>query len=160
MIDDNPIEEDESDDGGDSDVGGSKKRKKSDDEDDYDDRLEDDDYELLEENLGVKMERKVRHALYCRYKIYTNKSQLFQKQFKRLRRIQDEESDDDQVEQNEGDERDAIANELFDHSDNVSCSTQFQVHLSFPPSCTYGGNNKLPSTPSSWIRKFCLPVGL
>ncbi|KAF4529397.1 hypothetical protein B566_EDAN003489 [Ephemera danica] len=98
LIDDNPIDEDESDDdGGDSDVG-SKKRKKSDDEDEYDDRLEDDDYELLEENLGVKMERR--------------------KQFKRLRRIEEEESDDDQADNNEGDVRDAIANELFDHSDN------------------------------------------
>lgn len=58
LIDDNPIEEDESD-GEDSDAsGGTKKRKKSDDED-FDDRLEDDDYDLLEENLGVKVERKV-----------------------------------------------------------------------------------------------------
>lgn len=53
LIDDNPIEEDDSD-GEDSD--GSKKRKKS-DEEDFDDRLEDDDYDLIEENLGVKVER-------------------------------------------------------------------------------------------------------
>lgn len=58
LIDDNPIEEDESE-GEDSDAsGGSKKRKKSDDED-FDDRLEDEDYDLLEENLGRKIERKV-----------------------------------------------------------------------------------------------------
>lgn len=58
LIDDNPIEEDESE-GEDSDGSrGSKKRKKSDDED-FDDRLEDEDYDLLEENLGVKVERKV-----------------------------------------------------------------------------------------------------
>lgn len=57
LIDDNPIEEDES--GEDSDAsGGSKKRKKSDDED-FDDRLEEEDYDLLEENLGRKIERKV-----------------------------------------------------------------------------------------------------
>lgn len=60
LIDDNPIEEDESD--GDSDTsikgGTGTKRKKSDDEDDeLDDRLEDEDYDLIEENLGVKVER-------------------------------------------------------------------------------------------------------
>lgn len=54
LIDDNPIEESE---GEDSDASGaSKKRKKSDDED-FDDRLEDEDYDLIEENLGVKVER-------------------------------------------------------------------------------------------------------
>lgn len=37
---------------------GREKRKKSDDED-LDDRLEDEDYDLLEENLGVKVERRV-----------------------------------------------------------------------------------------------------
>lgn len=58
LIDDAPIEEDESD-GEESDGSGSKKRKKSDQEDDYDDRLEDDDYDLLEENLGHKISRKV-----------------------------------------------------------------------------------------------------
>lgn len=53
MIDDNPIEESE----GDSDGSNHhKKRKKSDDED-FDDRLEEEDYDLLEENLGVKLER-------------------------------------------------------------------------------------------------------
>nr|XP_033334830.1 transcription elongation factor SPT6-like [Megalopta genalis] len=92
LIDDNPIEEN---DGEDSDASDdSRKRKKSDDED-FDDRLEDEDYDLLEENLGVKVERKRR--------------------FKRLRRIQDEESDGEQ--EGEGDdERDAIANELFQGS--------------------------------------------
>lgn len=38
---------------------GGEKRKKSDDEEDIDDRLEDEDYDLLEENLGVKVERRV-----------------------------------------------------------------------------------------------------
>lgn len=57
MIDDAPIEEDESD--ADSEASGrNAKRKKSDDDDDeLDDRLEDEDYELIEENLGVKVER-------------------------------------------------------------------------------------------------------
>lgn len=54
LIDDNPIEEDDSDDDGSD---GSRKRKKSDDEDELSDRLEDDDYDLIEENLGVKVQR-------------------------------------------------------------------------------------------------------
>lgn len=58
MIDDNPIEESE---GEDSDASGGEKRKKSDEE--YDDRLEDEDYDLIEENLGVKVERRV--SYYC-----------------------------------------------------------------------------------------------
>jgi len=55
LIDDNPIEEDDSD----NESTGSRKRKKSDDEDDdeLDDRLEEEDYDLLEENLGVKVQR-------------------------------------------------------------------------------------------------------
>lgn len=58
LIDDNPIEEGS--DGEDSDVSNSsKKRKKDEDDDDLDDRLEDDDYDLIEENLGVKVERRV-----------------------------------------------------------------------------------------------------
>lgn len=54
MIDDNPIDESE---GEDSDGSHGEKRKKSDEE--YDDRLEDEDYDLIEENLGVKVERRV-----------------------------------------------------------------------------------------------------
>lgn len=54
MIDDNPIDDSE---GEDSDGSNRhKKRKKSDDED-FDDRLEDEDYDLLEENWGVKLGR-------------------------------------------------------------------------------------------------------
>jgi len=62
LIDDNPIEEDESE-GSDDDEGKNRKRKKSDDEDELDDGLDEDDYDLLEQNLGVKMDRKV-HKLY------------------------------------------------------------------------------------------------
>jgi len=51
LIDDNPIEED-------SDNASDRKRKKSDDED-FEDVLEDDDYDLLEENLGVKVQKVV-----------------------------------------------------------------------------------------------------
>lgn len=57
LIDDNPIEEDEESDGDSDASGGNAKRKKSDDDDELDDRLEDEDYELIEENLGVKVER-------------------------------------------------------------------------------------------------------
>lgn len=55
LIDDNPIEESDAE----SDASGGEKRKKSYDEEDLDDRLEDEDYDLLEENLGVKVERRV-----------------------------------------------------------------------------------------------------
>ncbi|XP_044731246.1 transcription elongation factor SPT6 isoform X2 [Chrysoperla carnea] len=90
LIDDNPIEEES--DGEDSDgSGGSKKRKKSDDEE-FDDRLEDEDYDLIEENLGVKVERR---------------------KFKRLRRLEDEESDGEGAE-DDGQDREAIANDLFE----------------------------------------------
>ena len=85
LIDDNPIEESEGEDSETSEV----KRKRGDDE--FDDRLEDDDYDLIEENLGITVERK---------------------RFKRLRRIEDKESDDE--EEQPGEERDAIANELFE----------------------------------------------
>lgn len=53
LIDDNPIEDEDSENESD----GSRKRKKSDDEDDSDDKLSDEDYDLLEENLGVKVQR-------------------------------------------------------------------------------------------------------
>lgn len=65
LIDDNPIEEDDASEndsdsgsGGDGEGASGKKRKKHED-DDLDDRLEDDDYDLIEENLGVKVERRV-----------------------------------------------------------------------------------------------------
>jgi len=42
-----------------------------------------------------------------------------QKRFKRLRRIQDEESEEEQEEE-KGDEKEAVANELFEGSGDVS----------------------------------------
>lgn len=64
LIDDNPIDEGSELDDSDNSIK-SQKRKNHDDE--YlDDRLEDDDYDLIEENLGVKVERTVsgEHLLY------------------------------------------------------------------------------------------------
>ncbi|XP_053670514.1 transcription elongation factor SPT6 [Anopheles nili] len=91
LIDDNPIEEsDNDDDSDDGSEGGHQKRKKSDDE--LDDRLEDEDYELIEENLGVKVERK---------------------RFKRLKKF----ANDDGSDGESGDEgmiRETIENRLFD----------------------------------------------
>ena len=65
MIDDNPIEEDESSgsESGDDKTGGTK-RKRDDDDDELDDRLSDDDFDLLEENLGIKV--KVNLSLICK----------------------------------------------------------------------------------------------
>ncbi|XP_037868375.1 transcription elongation factor SPT6 [Bombyx mori] len=89
LIDDAPIEESGSD-GEDSDASvGPKKRKKSDDE--LDDRLEDEDYDLIEENLGVKVAR--------------NK-------FKRLRRLEDDDSDNEGADDPDL-EREVIAEKLF-----------------------------------------------
>ncbi|XP_030381643.1 transcription elongation factor SPT6 [Scaptodrosophila lebanonensis] len=106
LIDDNPIEEedgsgDDSDtgSGGDEEGGSGKKRKKHED-DDLDDRLEDDDYDLIEENLGVKVERR--------------------KRFKRLRRILDNESDGEEQHVDEGLAREQIAEQLFDENDEQS----------------------------------------
>lgn len=66
LIDDTPIQESE---GEDSDGSTGQKRKKSDDEE-YDDQLEDEDYDLIEENLGVKVERRVSN-----YSFYWNSFQ-------------------------------------------------------------------------------------
>lgn len=49
-----------------------------------------------------------------------------QKRFKRLRRIQDEESEEEQ-EKEAGEERDAIANELFEGSGDVSITIHLDI---------------------------------
>uniref|UniRef100_A0ABD2WU03 Transcription elongation factor SPT6 n=1 Tax=Trichogramma kaykai TaxID=54128 RepID=A0ABD2WU03_9HYME len=91
LIDDRPIEEDDSDNSSDDDDRSpNAKRKRTDD--DFDDRLDEEDYDVIEENLGVKVERK---------------------RFRRLKKIQDEESDNDQ-DMEADDERNAIANQLFE----------------------------------------------
>ncbi|XP_001355099.4 transcription elongation factor SPT6 [Drosophila pseudoobscura] len=105
LIDDRPIEEEDG--SGDSDTasggddddegGGSGKKRKKHQDDDLDDRLEDDDYDLIEENLGVKVERR--------------------KRFKRLRRIHDNESDGEEQHVDEGLAREQIAEQLFDEND-------------------------------------------
>lgn len=55
LIDDNPIEEDSSSSVSDDDGPGGTKRKRDDDDDELDDRLSDEDFDLLEENLGIKV---------------------------------------------------------------------------------------------------------
>ncbi|KAI4456284.1 transcription elongation factor spt6 [Holotrichia oblita] len=93
LIDDTPIQESE---GEESDASGGQKRKKSDDEN-YDSQLEDEDYDLIEENLGVKVERR--------------------KKFRRLRRIQDEESDNEEA-TDDSQGKEAIAAEIFSEDDD------------------------------------------
>lgn len=51
---------------------------------------------------------------------------MLQKRFKRLRRIQDEESEEEQ-EKEMDDERDAIANELFEGSGDVSIASDISI---------------------------------
>lgn len=116
LIDDAPID-DESD--ADSDVSGrNAKRKKSDDDDDeLDDRLEDEDYELIEENLGVKVER-VRNPKKRTHRKFNNLIFIaLQKRFKRLKRITDEESDTEERDENLN--REVLADQLFVNSDEV-----------------------------------------
>ncbi|XP_023242655.1 transcription elongation factor SPT6-like [Centruroides sculpturatus] len=100
LINDDEEEEEEDDAEVDSDEDVGRKRRKR--HDDYDDALEDEDYDLIEENLGVKVQRK--------------------KKFKRLRRIEDDEESDaeesrDSIGKQPVDDREAIANELFERSD-------------------------------------------
>lgn len=93
LIDDREIEDEDSD--GSASVG---KRKKSDEEDEDDDRLEDDDYDLLEENLGVKVQRR--------------------KRFKRVRpQLDDDESDGEDQNDNGDLQRERIAERIFDSED-------------------------------------------
>ncbi|XP_055297233.1 transcription elongation factor SPT6 isoform X2 [Sitodiplosis mosellana] len=104
LIDDNPIEEDS--DGENSD-GSRRQKRKSRSDDELDDRLEDDDYDLLEENLGVKVQRK--------------------KRFKRLKRMQIEDSDDE-GEDDSNKDRDNIANQLFDGDEDEEGRRSAQEH--------------------------------
>ena len=67
MIDDNPIEEDSDAENSD---GSRRQKRKSRSDDELDDRLEDDDYDLLEENLGVKVQRKVNSFEWLRFSIF------------------------------------------------------------------------------------------
>ncbi|KAM4627878.1 transcription elongation factor SPT6-like [Polymixia lowei] len=90
--DEDEDEDDESkqDGGGDSDSGeeiGHRKRKRS-----YDDRLDDDDIDLIEENLGVKVKRQ---------------------KFRRLRDMSDDEDEEGNDDVREAHEKDMIADEIF-----------------------------------------------
>nr|XP_027201261.1 transcription elongation factor SPT6-like [Dermatophagoides pteronyssinus] len=98
LINDDVEEEEEEDDDGDSEDGIGRGHKRSHDDDDLEEDLEDDDYDLLEENLGRRIERK--------------------KKFRRVRQLEDDDDDeDDENPANTLNERDAIANELFDDDD-------------------------------------------
>ncbi|XP_042883795.1 transcription elongation factor SPT6-like [Penaeus japonicus] len=87
--DDDEEEEDEG--GSDSEVEGKRKRDDDDDDDLDADNLDEDDLDLIEENIGVKLDRK--------------------KKFKRLKRIEDEDSDAE-----EEDVQGQIRKEIFEGS--------------------------------------------
>lgn len=86
-------EEEEEEDAGSQGSGGSdsiaKKRKRK----TYDDRLEDDDFDLIEENLGVKVKR--------------------QQKFRRVKKVSDDEDEEEEETAKKGHEKEAIADELF-----------------------------------------------
>lgn len=99
----NDNEEDEEEGGSDSEVEGKRKRRDDDDDDLEADNLDEDDLDLIEENIGVKLDRK--------------------KKFKRLKRIEDDDSDAD----NE-DIQDRIRNEIFEHSGEEDEDGMSQAH--------------------------------
>ncbi|XP_078278695.1 transcription elongation factor SPT6 [Rhinoraja longicauda] len=86
-------EEEEEEGAGSEGSGGSdsiaKKRKRK----TYDDRLEDDDFDLIEENLGVKVKR--------------------QQKFRRVKKVSDDEDEEEEETAKKGHEKEAIADELF-----------------------------------------------
>ncbi|XP_029401986.1 transcription elongation factor SPT6 [Mus pahari] len=83
-------EEDEGSDSGDSedDVGHNKRKRPS-----FDDRLEDDDFDLIEENLGVKVKRG--------------------QKYRRVKKMSDDDEDDEEEYGKEEHEKEAIAGEIF-----------------------------------------------
>lgn len=87
-------EEDEGSDSGDSedDVGHKKRKRTS-----FDDRLEDDDFDLIEENLGVKVKRG--------------------QKYRRVKKMSDDEDDDEEECGKEEHEKEAIAEEIFQDGD-------------------------------------------
>ncbi|GCB62536.1 hypothetical protein scyTo_0000044, partial [Scyliorhinus torazame] len=91
-VEDDDEEEEEEDDGASEGSGGSdpitKKRKRK----TYDDRLEDDDFDLIEENLGVKVKRQ---------------------KFRRVKKVSDDEDEEEEETTKKGHEKEAIADELF-----------------------------------------------
>ncbi|KAL4223178.1 Transcription elongation factor SPT6 [Mactra antiquata] len=90
-------EDDEVEEEGEEEEGGGEKRKHESEEED--DQLEDEDYDLIEENLGIKVKRA--------------------KKLKRIRRVQSDDEDSDKEGERGGDEQERIANELFEGDDEV-----------------------------------------
>nr|KAG5690166.1 hypothetical protein BaRGS_013623 [Batillaria attramentaria] len=88
--------EEEEDEGEESEEEGGEGKRKHDDDDDIDDRLEDEDFDLIEENLGIKVNRK--------------------QQRKRIRVMSDEGSDNEEASQ---DGKQAIKETLFDDDDEM-----------------------------------------
>ncbi|XP_052215259.1 transcription elongation factor SPT6-like isoform X2 [Dreissena polymorpha] len=85
------VEEDEPEEEEEEGAGGEKRKHESEEEDD---QLEDEDYDLIEENLGIKVKRS--------------------KKLKRIKRVITDDEDSEQEGEKEGDERERIANELFE----------------------------------------------
>ena len=67
LIDDNPIEDEGSGSSGSEDEGGEKRKH---DDSDLEEDLSDEDYDLIKENLGIEVKRKVR-MLNVRGKVHT-----------------------------------------------------------------------------------------
>uniref|UniRef100_A0A7M4G146 Transcription elongation factor SPT6 n=1 Tax=Crocodylus porosus TaxID=8502 RepID=A0A7M4G146_CROPO len=100
-------EEEEASDSGDSeDDVGHKKRKRT-----FDDRLEDDDFDLIEENLGVKVKRQ---------------------KFRRVRKMSDDEDDEEEDYGKEEHEKEAIAEEIFQDGEGEDGGEAAEAPLTAP----------------------------
>ncbi|KPM09770.1 transcription elongation factor SPT6-like protein [Sarcoptes scabiei] len=98
LINDDIEEEEEEDDSEDENRHGHKRA-----HEEFEEDLEEDDYDLIEENLGRKIKRK--------------------KKFRRVRQLEDDDEDDEDGGRNALNEREAIANELFDDDDGYAQNT-------------------------------------
>nr|XP_023411962.1 transcription elongation factor SPT6 isoform X2 [Loxodonta africana] len=102
-------EEDEGSDSGDSedDVGHKKRKRTS-----FDDRLEDDDFDLIEENLGVKVKRG--------------------QKYRRVKKMSDDEDDDEEEYGKEEHEKEAIAEEIFQDGEGEEGQEAVEAPMAAP----------------------------
>uniref|UniRef100_A0AC11CDB6 SPT6 homolog, histone chaperone and transcription elongation factor n=1 Tax=Ovis aries TaxID=9940 RepID=A0AC11CDB6_SHEEP len=102
-------EEDEGSDSGDSeDEVSHKKRKRT----SFDDRLEDDDFDLIEENLGVKVKRG--------------------QKYRRVKKVSDDEDDEEEEYGKEEHEKEAIAEEIFQDGEGEEGQEAVEAHMAPP----------------------------
>ncbi|XP_057340460.1 transcription elongation factor SPT6-like [Microplitis mediator] len=110
----------------DDEVHGSKRKKSHNDDDEFDDRLEDDDYDLIEENLGITVDRR---------------------RFKRLKQMPAGGSDDE--DETGRTEKESIADELFENG--MEDDTQKPSHESEHEGSYLGEDDESVSSEDDFI---------